>query len=370
MSPGYEVPQVACALLDALCSGPSQLLDRSLVGCNTRSNVASPAWGHIDWDGLIGCGLQTVDCFLHGGTIASPQVESAERLRDFCAESSDVTSRQVGDMDEVPDCGSIPGFPVTSKDVKLLSLASQDLGDDREQVCRHTLGVLAQEAGRVASDGVKVSQCNNAPKGIGERNISKDGLTKVLGSRVGAEESSYRGHSGLLLAVLVDEGLGMVNEVLFLQGASLVGLGSIDGGRRRENKVADVVLAEELDELDESAHVVAVVLDRLGDGVADRLVGGKVNDASNPRLSCKSGRSSGRAGCGRDEIRVRFQEETHRLAAVVDLVKVKLGHGDTIALAVILGQSPHPGKDTVEGIAEVVDNNDIVSGLQELKRSV
>src|SRR5687767_5614359 len=75
----------------------------------------------------------------------------------------------------------------------------------------------------------------------------------------------------------------MMHAKFFAQWNTTVCTLSVYGGRGGEHKVLDAELFEKTKKVDETAYVVAVVLQRHTDTLFDRLVCREVDDAGYPR---------------------------------------------------------------------------------------
>lgn len=71
----------------------------------------------------------------------------------------------------------------------------------------------------------------------------------------------------------------MMDDVFFPQTLALCSFGPIDSSRGREDELVDVVSSKKFHKIHESTNVIAVVLERLLDGFADRFESGKVDHA-------------------------------------------------------------------------------------------
>ena len=67
----------------------------------------------------------------------------------------------------------------------LFQLADRHLGDVGHQVVGDAVGVLADEAGLVGTDGVEVAQQGHVQAGVGLADILQDALSESLGGAVG-----------------------------------------------------------------------------------------------------------------------------------------------------------------------------------------
>ena len=62
---------------------------------------------------------------------------------------------QIHDMNVVAHAGAVRGRIVVAKDMDLLQLADSDLGDVGHKIVGDAVGILADQAGRMAPMGLK-----------------------------------------------------------------------------------------------------------------------------------------------------------------------------------------------------------------------
>ena len=168
---------------------------------------------------------------------------------------------QVHDVDVVAHTGAVGGGVVVAEDVDFFQLADGDLGDVGHQVIGDAVGVLADEAGLVGTDGVEVTQQGHVQLRVSLADIGQDALGEGLGGAVGV-------------------GSGTNGEIL---GDGHRGGVAVDGGRRAEHEVVAVVAAHHVQNDQCAVQVVVVVFDGLGDALADSLVGGELDDGVDVR---------------------------------------------------------------------------------------
>ena len=163
---------------------------------------------------------------------------------------------QIHHVDVVAHAGAVRGGVVVAEDVHLFQLAHGDLGDVGHQVVGDAVGVLADEAGLVGTDGVEVAQQGHVQAGVGLADIGQDALGEGLGGAVGV-------------------GGGTDGEVL---GDGHAGGVAVDGGGGAEHEVVAAVAAHHVQNDQGAVEVVVVVFDGLGDALAHSLVGCKLDD--------------------------------------------------------------------------------------------
>ena len=125
------------------------------------------------------------------------------------------------------------------------------------QVIGDAVGVLADQAGLVGTDGVEVTKQGHVQGGVSLADIGQDALGKGLGGAVGV-------------------GGGTHGEVLCDGHAGGV---AVDGGGGAEHEVAAIVAAHHVQNDQGAVEVVIVVLDGLGNALAHSLIGGKLDDS-------------------------------------------------------------------------------------------
>lgn len=218
-----------------------------------------------------------------------------------------------------------------AKDEQLLALASGHLGQQRQQVVGGTLGVLAHDASGVRTAGVEVAQQGAVPLLVGLA-----GLLQVVALSVDVVGDDVL-NAGLGAAVRVGRADGAV-----LRDGNHVGHAgcvAVDGGRRREDNVGHVVASHGAKQRDAAADVDAVVLEGNLGRLADSLESGKVNHAVNLGVLVEDGVEA-------------------LLVTDVDIVKVR-------ALA---RQLLDAVDDVLKRVVQVVDNDDVVVGVEQGER--
>ena len=169
-------------------------------------------------------------------------------------ERGDVAGGEVLDVDVVAHAGAVDGVVVVAEDAELLALAHRDLGDERHQVVGDAGRVLADRPGLVRADRVEVAQQGEPHLRRRDGDVAQDLLLHHLGPAVGVggEGAPVLGRAGLV--------------------------GAVDRGAGGEDELVDVVLLHRADQREGGAEVVLVVVERLLDALADRLVAGEVDD--------------------------------------------------------------------------------------------
>lgn len=223
---------------------------------------------------------------------------------------------QIDDVDIVANTGTIGGGIVHPKDGEMLPATDGDLSDVGHEIVGDTSGILADLTGSVGAARVKVAEDEDVPLGIGLVQIAQKLLDEELGASVrvcGADLSVLRdGH-------LLDH--------------------PVDGGRGGEYKILAVVLGEQVEEVEGAGEVVVVVADRLLDRLSDGLEPRKVDAGEEREL-----REDGLEVCEVEQVNLTEDDEVRLAGDVADADKRLLGR-----------------------VVKVVDDHDLVAGLDELE---
>ena len=275
--------------------------------------------GNLDAGGLF----EGVDEAEHGASVAGAEVEDFEAggviLAEQALEGHYVSLGQVVDVDVVADAGSVRSVVIVAEDGQLLAYAGRCLGQVWHEVLRHSVGEFADAGRRVCADGVEVAQQDAADGSAGGDDVLDYLLGDLLGGAIGGGGAFY--------------GRGLVDGVA-------VGL-AVDGAGGGKDDSLDSVEGHEIEEVEQSVEVVAVVEDGLVDALADGLGGGEVDDALDIGV---------------------LVEEALELAQVGD-VAVEEGR----ALADDAGDAV---EDVEAGVGEVVDDDDVEAVAHELDHGV
>ena len=233
-------------------------------------------------------------------------------------ERGQVAPGEVDDVDVVADAGAVGGVVVVAEDLQLLPAADGHLGDERHQVVRDALRVLTDAPGPVGAHGVEVAQEADRPAVVGGGDVGEHLLDHQLRAAVRVGRLSGR-------RVLAHRDGGGI---------------AVDRGRRREHDGPAADRVHRPDEVQRAAHVVAVVADRLGHRLTDRLEPGEVDD-----------------GVGSQLVERRAER---RLVEEIDDVE---GRGAT-------GELAGPLDRRRLGVGQVVEDRDVVTGFEELDDGV
>lgn len=142
----------------------------------------------------------------------------------------------------------------SSVDHKLLAIADSDLSQDRQKVVRGALGVLAHDPGWMGTSGIEVSEQGAVPARVRLNMILDHHLNHHLCPSVWVGRVDW--------AVL-----GNRDHVLMLGGVS------VDGRRRGEDNIFDIVLLHCVKKGDGAADVDAVIFDGVFGGFSHGLDG-------------------------------------------------------------------------------------------------
>ena len=220
-------------------------------------------------------------------------------------------------MDVVTHPGTVRRGIVATEHRQLRPLADRHLGDEGHQVVGNPLRILADAARGMRAHRVEVAQDADRPGRLGMGQVVEDVLDVPLGAAIGVG-----GPGGKVFA---DRHRGRI---------------TVDGGRRAEHQPTGSGLFEALQQHDHAADVVVVVGQRFGHRLAHRLEAGKVDGGID---------------------RVARQQPAHGLA----VADIALDH-----LRAAPGQLGDPVDDPGRGVAEIVEDDDIVTGAQQLDHRV
>ena len=256
------VPAVGAHLLDAVLSHPAQLvLGLGGVGVALRDITGA---ARVDYIGdLLTAGLgESVDHIQHAVALASAQIADEEAAAGLqLADGAHMAPSQIHNVDVVTHTGAVRGGVVVAKDVHLFQLAHSHLGNVGHQVVGDAVGVLADQAALVGTDGVEVAQQRHIQAGVSLADVLQNALGEGLGGAVGVGGSTH-------------------GEVL---GDGHAGGVAIDGCGRAEHEVVAVVMAHHVQNDQRAVEVIIVVLDGLGHALAHSLVGCKLDDGGDVR---------------------------------------------------------------------------------------
>ena len=250
------VPAVAAHVGERLFRFPAKDLLRLGRICVDRRQIAGAARAdHVRNGNAVDRG-ERMHHLQNADAVASAEIEDlAAGMRFGVLDRAQMALGQINDVDVIAYAGSIRGIVVVTEDGQLFASADGDLRDVRHQVVRNAVRVFTDQAGFVRADGVKVAEQHNGKRRIclagGFQNFLDHELRPAVG--IGAA-------AGLRC---------------FVQRSRLV---AVDRSGGREDKLMAVMLAHDLENSQRGVQVVAVVEQRLFDGLADGLEPGKVDD--------------------------------------------------------------------------------------------
>ena len=273
---------------------------------------------------LLAAGLgEGGDDLEYRGAGAGAQVKDLDAgLAVHPVEGGNVTGCQVAHVDVVAHAGAVGGGVVVAKDLNGLELTDGDLGDVGHQVVGDALGVLADQARRMGTDGIEITEQHDVPLGVGGVDVHEDLLNHPLGPTIGV-------------------GRGLLG--VFLGDGRIVRI-AVDGRRAREDDGLTAVVAHDIDERQGVLDIVVVVLDGLAHRLANGLKAGEVDDAVD-------------------------------LVGIEDLVhRIAVEHVGLVEGEVLGGLVAHDGLDAVDGngagVGEVIDDDNLVATLEQLNDGV
>ena len=164
---------------------------------------------------------------------------------------------KVHHMDIVPDTGAVGGGIIIAEDRKLFQFTNSHLCHVGHEVVRNTGRIFTDEAGRMSTDGVEITQEHDAPLRIRDSLTFQDLFDHILGPAIGIGAARGRhiltvGH-GILVAV--------------------------NGGGRGKDDLFDAMGLHNLTEGEGGIQVVAVIQEGLGNAFTHSLQAGEMNDA-------------------------------------------------------------------------------------------
>ena len=254
------VPAVGAHLLNAVLGLPAQLALGLAGVAPALGNVAGAA--RVDDVGnLFAAGLaEGVDDIQHAVAVAGAQIadEQAGLLLQLL-DGRHVAAGQIHNVYVVALAGAVGGRVVIAKDVNLLQLAHGNLGNIGHKVVGDAVGVLDNQDGRMGTNRVEVTQQRHIQLRVSLAAVGQDARGKDLGGAVGVGGAAHG-------EILADGHAGGV---------------AVDRGGGGEDDVVAVVAAHDIQDVQRAGQVVGVVLDGLGNALADGLVGGELDDSVN-----------------------------------------------------------------------------------------
>ena len=275
---GLPAPAVGAHALEVIFRNPTELVARLVAGGVVLGDVACAA--RLDGVGnLVAAGLlEGTDDVEHARSLAGAQVEDAHAAAGSAlsglacnradadglaradatghpVERGNVAASQVDHVDVVAHARAIGGGVVVSEDAHALELAYGNLRHVGKQVVRDALRVLADESALMGADGVEVAQQHDVPLVVADVEVAQNAFEHALRLAVGI--------GGLVLGA----GFGDGDELRL----------AVDGGARGEHDVLHAVGARYVAEYERAGNVVPVVLERLGNALANGFIAGEVD---------------------------------------------------------------------------------------------
>ena len=158
-------------------------------------------------------------------------------------------------MDVVTDAGSVGRIVIVAIDRQAFQLAAGDSGNIGQQVVRDTVGFFTDQSRGMCTDGVEVTKQSDRPFLVRYTEILEDHLDHQFGGAIGVG--------------------GREGEV-FPDGQR--SRGAINGCRRGEDDLLNIVLPHLLAEDDGAGQVVVIVFQRFLDTLTNRLESGEVDN--------------------------------------------------------------------------------------------
>ncbi len=253
---GLPSPAVFAHLLDRLFGFPAE--DFFSVGGvgEAFGHIAGAALYDLVGDFFAGGLLESFDHVEHRVAVAGAEVDGeypfvlCQVLQGF-----EVAAGEVHDVDVVADPRAVVGVVVAAEDAEAVAFTDGGLGNERHEVVGNAVGVFANGARLVRTDGVEIAQQSDAPRLVRKGEVPQDLFDEELRLAVGVGSAE--------------------RKVLGYRGGVRV---AVDGGGRAEDNVFTAVLLHDLAEYQCAMDVVVVVAQRLLDRLADGLEAGKVDD--------------------------------------------------------------------------------------------
>jgi hypothetical protein len=223
-----------------------------MLSMERSARQPSSMWARVA-DGAFGGGDHLPD----RGAVAGAEVPGVHAgVVGEAAQRCEVAPCEIDDVDVVADAGAVGRVVVVAEDRQLLELAHCDLHDERHQIVRQPRRVLADAAALVGTDRIEVPQEAHSEAIVGGRCGAQDALDHLLGVAIG---------------------VGRPGRCVLVQRHGCCG--AVHRGRRREHQAAHPGCGHGLGQRDRGTQVDAEVAQRFGDGLADGLEAGEVDDA-------------------------------------------------------------------------------------------
>ena len=257
--------------------------------------------------------------FQNGDTVAGSQIDGLHALvgrRVF--QCFQMAYRQINHMEVVPLAGAVWCGIVAAEDRQLFQLSCCHATDVWHQVIGNSIGIISQQAGLVGTNGIEIPQQDSAEVRVGSYIVRQNPLNHHLRPAIGRR--------------------GLDGGHLFFVGMGIVG--AVDRGGGGEDELFAAEFLHNLQQCHGAVQVVSVILQRLFHALTHGLEACEVNHGIDL---------------------VVFKNRAQRLAiCTVNLIKGRFTTGNRL--------------DSVNhirlGVGEIVHNDHIVSGVQQLHHGV
>ena len=192
----------------------------------------------IEGDEVALCEVEDVDVVADGGAVVGGVVYG-----QFCEQAFSVRVANMGD-----------GAPTVAKDEQLLALPDRYLGKQWEEIVRYTLGIFAHDTAGMRAGRVEVAQESGVPVVAGLALFLE---VVALGFDV-VGDAGFDGRLGAAVRVRGANGADFGNGYHVLEAGGV----AVDGGRRGEDDVGDIVTGHGGQEADGAVDIGAVVFQR------------------------------------------------------------------------------------------------------------
>ena len=189
----------------------------------------------IEGDEVTLCEVENMDVVADGGAIVGGVVYG-----QFCEHAFSVRVTNVGDS-----------APTVAEDEQFLALSYCYLGKQREKVVRYTLGVFAHDTAGMRASRVEIAEDSGVPVVAGFASFLE---IIALGFDVVCD-ASLDGRLGASVGVRRANGADFGNGYHIFEACSV----TIDGSRRGEDDVGDIVACHGGQEADGAVNIGAVV---------------------------------------------------------------------------------------------------------------
>ena len=318
MQGGLPAPGVAAHLLQRLFRAPAQQLFRFFRGGVAFGHVAGAAGVDDVGDGDVVGRFKRADDVQHAVAAARAQVEHLRAgVGGGVAQGGQVAAGQVHHVDVIPDAGAVGGGVIVAEHMELLQPTGGHAGDIWQQIIGDALGQLTDQAGGVGADGVEIAQQHHRQLRVGGGLIPEDLLNHIFRPAVGVGAAG--GHL-----------LGKGDALRY----------AVDRGGGTEHDGVDVVVGHGLQQRQGGVQIIAVVFQRQLHRFAHGLEAGEVDDG----------------------VEIVLLEHLLQRGTVGHVHPVK-GRGAA-------GDAADAVRYVRGAVAEIVGNDHVIAGLEQLHRRV